>query len=278
MSYILDVCLFTLGCLLDLIIIIPCLIYLLLLQIICFALTLWAGDDGRHFYSQRIGHQEQSVKTLLTELGRNEVNQFNSVFMSQERRVKVITTHRLIKQDEVDSVPQKDGYLLNIFKTFIPVHIVNSVSAVWSKSTRFHVTVTGNVRNSDKDILERLGISPRDKVPSMDECDVILAFIPIVSRAGTDIEAALMKIPEIHPAVIVVLHHTFDPDYVAPDSRRKINRSNVLVVDCLFHEDVGLLKCARNSKALKETEKYLQDFKADVGQSLLSGIVQWLRR
>ncbi|XP_053347383.1 uncharacterized protein LOC128518342 isoform X3 [Clarias gariepinus] len=188
--------------------------------------------------------------------------------MSQERRVK----------DEVDSVPQKDGYLLNIFKTFIPVHIVNSVSAVWSKSTRFHVTVTGNVRNSDKDILERLGISPRDKVPSMDECDVILAFIPIVSRAGTDIEAALMKIPEIHPAVIVVLHHTFDPDYVAPDSRRKINRSNVLVVDCLFHEDVGLLKCARNSKALKETEKYLQDFKADVGQSLLSGIVQWLGR
>lgn len=33
------------------------------------------------------------------------------------------------------------------------------------------------------------------EVDSVEKCDVIMAFVPIVSRAGTDIEAALQKIP-----------------------------------------------------------------------------------
>lgn len=33
------------------------------------------------------------------------------------------------------------------------------------------------------------------QVDSEDYCDVIMAFVPIVSRAGTDIEAALRNIP-----------------------------------------------------------------------------------
>lgn len=33
------------------------------------------------------------------------------------------------------------------------------------------------------------------EVTEVDNCDVIIAFAPIVSRAGTDIEAALHKIP-----------------------------------------------------------------------------------
>lgn len=33
------------------------------------------------------------------------------------------------------------------------------------------------------------------EVDSVDKCDVIMSFVPIVSRAGTDIEAALQNIP-----------------------------------------------------------------------------------
>ncbi|KAF5900220.1 hypothetical protein DAT39_010061, partial [Clarias magur] len=144
-------------------------------------------------------------------------NQFKFVFMNQGRHVK---------QDEVDSAPRK---------------------AVWSKPIRYYVIVTGNDKNCHKEVLRRLCISTRDLVPSVDECDVILAFIPVVSRAGTDIETALTSIPDVRPAVIVVLHHTFDRDYVAPDSRRIITRSNMLAVDCLFYEDQGLLECRRSN-------------------------------
>ncbi|XP_072527804.1 uncharacterized protein [Salminus brasiliensis] len=95
-------------------------------------------------------------------------------------------------------------------------------------------------------------------VPSNEESDVTFAFVPITSRAGTDIQFALKKIPVNKPVVLVVLHHTFDQYFMAPDSRHSVNRSDVFTVDCLFHEDQGLLRCQRNDKALKETKEYIE--------------------
>ena len=56
---------------------------------------------------------------------------------------------------------------------------------------KVYVTTHGNTMNSDKEFLDRL--SSQRKIEKVDakECHVILAFCPIVSRAGTDIEAAL---------------------------------------------------------------------------------------
>lgn len=51
--------------------------------------------------------------------------------------------------------------------------------------------------------------------------------------------------------ILVVFHQTFDPDYVIPDSRRFINRQDVLLVNILFHESQGLLRCLQNDEALK---------------------------
>ncbi|KAK2819932.1 hypothetical protein Q7C36_021578 [Tachysurus vachellii] len=132
------------------------------------------------------------------------------------------------------------------------------------KEHRFHILVTGNDLNCHKDILKSLGI--KDEGISMDQCDVIIAFVPNVSRAGTDIQAALQMIPESRPAVLVVLHHTFDSDYIAPDSRRNIDRSNIFSVDMLFYENVGLLNSFKNTKALEETTKHLQNIKANRNQ------------
>ncbi|KAF4113098.1 hypothetical protein G5714_005643 [Onychostoma macrolepis] len=88
---------------------------------------------------------------------------------------------------------------------------------------------------------------------SVEDCNVILVFCPIVSRAGTDINAALNKLntcPASKPAIFMVLHHTFDTEKIVPDSSRFIIRRNTLTVDCLFHEDKGLLKCKMNEEAL----------------------------
>lgn len=51
------------------------------------------------------------------------------------------------------------------------------------------------------------------------------------------------------PAVLVVLHHTFDPELIVPDSSRSVKRANTITVDCLFHEDQGLLTCSKNHEA-----------------------------
>ncbi|XP_047665374.1 GTPase IMAP family member 8-like [Tachysurus fulvidraco] len=117
------------------------------------------------------------------------------------------------------------------------------------------VLVTGNTLNVDKKFMEHLKQQKTDlqEVKNVAECDYVLVFCPIVSRAGTDIEAALKKLQDIagsKPALLVVLHHTFDKDYVVPDSSRAVKRKKSLTVDCLFHEDQGLLQCTKNDESL----------------------------
>ncbi|XP_043094916.1 uncharacterized protein LOC122345145 [Puntigrus tetrazona] len=98
------------------------------------------------------------------------------------------------------------------------------------------------------------------EVHGVEDCDVILVFCPIVSRAGTDIDAALNELnaySEFKPAIFMVLHYTFDHDKVIPDSSRYINRTNTFTVDCLFSEE-GLLTCDRNEKALTNIVQYFK--------------------
>ncbi|KAL1274922.1 hypothetical protein QQF64_027736 [Cirrhinus molitorella] len=99
------------------------------------------------------------------------------------------------------------------------------------------------------------------EVNSVDDCNVILVFCHIVSRAGTDIDAALKKLNEYSastPAIFMVIHHTFDPDKIIPDSSAHVTRSNTFTIDCLFYENEGLLTCSKNETALTQ---FVQCFK-----------------
>ncbi|KAG9281976.1 hypothetical protein AMEX_G561 [Astyanax mexicanus] len=99
------------------------------------------------------------------------------------------------------------------------------------------------------------------KVSTVAECDVILCFCPVVSRAGTDIEAALNKLDNESgnkPVVLVVLIHTLNPEDIVPDSSKSVNRENTLTVDCLFHEDQQLWKCNTNYDAIDKVTEYLK--------------------
>ncbi|KAF5900224.1 uncharacterized protein DAT39_010075, partial [Clarias magur] len=123
---------------------------------------------------------------------------------------------------------------------------------------QFHVMVLGKTLDSHKTFLDALTTSPSlCEVSLVDDSDVIIAFVPNVSRAGTDISAAMEKIPIDKPVVLVVLHHTFDPYEVIPDSRRCVDSERVFAVDCLFHEDQGLLRCLRNDDAIRAVKKHL---------------------
>ncbi|KAM9494445.1 uncharacterized protein Hap1MRO34_004365 [Clarias gariepinus] len=127
-----------------------------------------------------------------------------------------------------------------------------------SNVLRIFIRVFGNILGVETDIINRLKSRlPLHEVSSEEECDVIIAFVPIVSRAGTDIEAALKRIQTGRPVVLVVLHHTFDTDYFAPNSKYSVNREGVLAVDLLFFEDIGVLRNVRNDEALKLITEYL---------------------
>ncbi|XP_058239044.1 uncharacterized protein LOC131348265 isoform X1 [Hemibagrus wyckioides] len=125
------------------------------------------------------------------------------------------------------------------------------------------VLVTGNTLKAHEKVIEILQTQKPDLqvVEKVNESDYILVFCPIASRAGTDVEAALKKLQDIagtKPAVLVVLHHTFQTDWVVPDSNRAVKRKNSVTVDCLFHEDLGLLHCPKNTESLERITRIIK--------------------
>ncbi|XP_049339432.1 uncharacterized protein LOC103027786 [Astyanax mexicanus] len=128
---------------------------------------------------------------------------------------------------------------------------------------KFLRCVSGNTLGSDEEFIRKLkeGIPGLKEEFNVENCDFILVFCPVVSRAGTDIELALKKLQDLSetkPAVLVVLHHTFNTESIVPDSSRSVNRENTLSVDCLFHEDRGLLQCYRNQEALEKVTQWIK--------------------
>ncbi|XP_066515831.1 uncharacterized protein [Hoplias malabaricus] len=140
------------------------------------------------------------------------------------------------------------------------------------RELKFLRRVSENTMNSDEEFIKMLkGQVPGLKeVSTVEDCDFILFFCPIVSRAGTDIEAALQKLQRLSdtkPAVLVVLHHTFNPDITLPEGSRSVNRENTLTVDCVFHEDRGLLQCPRNQDAGDKVSQWINLLEKAVDES-----------
>ncbi|KAK2911891.1 hypothetical protein Q8A67_004024 [Cirrhinus molitorella] len=101
--------------------------------------------------------------------------------------------------------------------------------------------------------------------------DIVLFFCPVVSCTGTDIDAAINNIHHSKPVILVVLHHTFDPEAVVSESRKFVKREHTLTVDCLFYEDKGLLQCKRNDKALEEAKEWLKSMISELKQRRKNG-------
>ncbi|CAM4540393.1 unnamed protein product [Leuciscus chuanchicus] len=151
-----------------------------------------------------------------------------------------------------------------------------NVTAI-TEGKNYFIIEMGNSCNSKKMILDDL-LQQRPglkEVYHVNDSHVILVFCTISSRTGTDIDAALKELNSFSAskqAIFIVLHHTFDPEKTIPDSY--VNRENTLTVDCLFHEDSGLLKCNRNEESLT---KIVQRFKRQDQSGALLSISQKLR-
>ncbi|XP_060884820.1 uncharacterized protein LOC132955804 [Labrus mixtus] len=122
----------------------------------------------------------------------------------------------------------------------------------------FYISVSGTTNGAHVPWVKKFRGMGHTEVQSEGESNYILLFCPIVSRVGTDISEAMENIQHSNkPVILVVMHHTFNTDYVLAESRRLVNNPNVyLVVDCLFHKG-QLLNCNHNDIALFEIKKLL---------------------
>ncbi|XP_069581434.1 uncharacterized protein [Brachyistius frenatus] len=126
--------------------------------------------------------------------------------------------------------------------------------AEWRK---FFVVLSGKTNGAHLWLVERLKRFGHTEVDSPESCDYVLVFCPVASRVGTDVGGAMDKIPSGKQAVLVVMHYTFNTEYVLADSRRQVNNPDVcLTLDCLFFEN-KLLNCDRNDTMWSVLQMFL---------------------
>nr|XP_055054832.1 interaptin-like isoform X5 [Misgurnus anguillicaudatus] len=179
--------------------------------------------------------------------------------------------HQRTKDIEENQLEEKDTDWEMLSKTEIPVqeletskHQLHTLMKTRQMrdigEVKLYSFLAGKTNNSHQKFIDTLKNQIQDlkEVPVMDESDIFMVFCPIVSRAGTDIEAALKRFKDSTARklnVLVVLHHTFDPEKTVPDSSRCVKRTDILIVDCLFYEDTGLLECQKNQDAIDKVVK-----------------------
>ncbi|XP_047430097.1 uncharacterized protein LOC124999288 isoform X2 [Mugil cephalus] len=148
--------------------------------------------------------------------------------------------------------------LLDLFSSICVLLYPSSVQR--SVLRNFHIYCTGRTNGAHQFIVQKIKNLGQTEVMPFEDCDYLLVFCPITSRVGTDISEAMDRVSQGYgnkPIILVVMHHTFDPEHVVAESGRHVENTNVLLtVDTLFYED-KLLNCKRNEIALDEIKKSL---------------------
>ncbi|KAJ0026586.1 hypothetical protein NQD34_017586 [Periophthalmus magnuspinnatus] len=128
-----------------------------------------------------------------------------------------------------------------------------------ARSWRFFVRVsTGRSNGEQEEVVHTLKSWGHSEVINVQDSDYVLVFCPVTSRLGSDINEAESCMPGERPVVLVVLHHTFQKDYMTPRSRGIVQKLNVvLAVDMLFHNG-ALLDCAQNHLAWDELSQFIR--------------------
>ncbi|CAB1342909.1 unnamed protein product [Coregonus sp. 'balchen'] len=117
---------------------------------------------------------------------------------------------------------KEEGWLKRIGlqneKQLVKVH-----SRVCGKTLNYHLALMKQV--------DDLGVGLQREETSAEDCQVLILFCPVTSRVGTDIDAAMSQVPSNRYAILVVMHHTFDPNFVT-SQRSASNYRNVVGSSC----------------------------------------------
>ncbi|KAM8725609.1 uncharacterized protein AB9X84_002366 isoform 2-T2 [Acanthopagrus schlegelii] len=124
---------------------------------------------------------------------------------------------------------------------------------------RFYVHLAGDTHGTHEQFVSFLRQLRQVEVSSPEQSDYFVVFCPIVSQAETDFSEVLEDIPVGKPTILVVMHHTVDPNQVVAESRRLVNDPNVhLIVDVLLHKG-KIMKCEQNQTVWLEVGAFLAE-------------------
>ncbi|XP_061563223.1 uncharacterized protein LOC133418514 isoform X1 [Cololabis saira] len=121
-----------------------------------------------------------------------------------------------------------------------------------------HVQLLNDIMGSDQE----LNLVEVEERQSSEDFKVIIVFCPIVSRPGTDIEAAMKTVRDDKPVILVLMHHSREAK-PCPSARSYGDFPNVVVhVNVFYHEMVkGLIPCPQNQDAVSKMRQELRRYR-----------------
>ncbi|XP_038149222.1 uncharacterized protein LOC119788699 [Cyprinodon tularosa] len=144
-------------------------------------------------------------------------------------------------------------------------------SNLWSSSygrsqvaqvmVKFKMVVGGKTFDAHLQILDKLRSSTQQLMlvesQNNEDCQMAFVFCPVVSRVGTDVEAAMKLVTGDMPVILVLMHHTHEAKPVTTMGTWECN-SVMHHVNVFYHEKArGLITCKENDNAISDLQNVL---------------------
>ncbi|XP_036066316.1 uncharacterized protein LOC112158140 isoform X3 [Oryzias melastigma] len=155
---------------------------------------------------------------------------------------------------------------------------LSSLRSLWFGSSQKHsvkckMVVCGQTFGAHRQLLDQIQTPDLNLIKGKDgESCITFVFCPVVSRTGTDAEAAMKMVPGDVPVILVLMHHSQEPKHVS-SSKVLTSYSNVVLEVNIFYHDRknGLLVCEQNKNAVIELRKTLNNYRAPSPESNKKG-------
>ncbi|XP_032423581.1 uncharacterized protein LOC116723096 [Xiphophorus hellerii] len=161
------------------------------------------------------------------------------------------------KPEQSNQTDSKGWFVLpNILKSPTPV-------------VKVYYTPTSDKFGADTAIMKQLknNLNPSVQLEetTRKNCSIIIVFCPVGHSYESEVKSAMEKeavSSSGKPFIVVLMHHTRDPDYSTAGCDVSEVLKNVFYVHVFYHETKpGLLECSQNTQAIKDIEKKLKTHK-----------------
>ncbi|XP_023192089.1 uncharacterized protein LOC111609208 [Xiphophorus maculatus] len=130
---------------------------------------------------------------------------------------------------------------------------------------KVHYTPTSYTFGADTAIIKQLKNNLKSSVQleetTRKNCSIIIVFCPVSCSYESEVKSAMEKeavSSSGKPFILVLMHHTRDPDYSTAGCDISEVLKNVLYVHVFYHETKpGFLECSQNARAIKLIEDVL---------------------
>lgn len=151
-------------------------------------------------------------------------------------------------------------------------HQTSGNAQTWTLVTVMNKTIiTGKTLDTHLEVLRQVGshfVQGEDSFrlqleekESVEHCEIIIVFCPVVSRIVTDVESAMRQVPDNKDVILVVMHHAREAKMSSSLRTWSRPKHVVLDVNVFFHDaEGGLLKCKENDDAVSEIQRKLLNY------------------